>query len=110
MSVISWPPVHGRHPTLRVRTLQRPAPKVQSTLVRIRFHEPNPAADPGIFTPLVRAIFTRRRKTLANALLAYPPAVRATPAAVLAKAGIDGGRRPETLSVGELVRLSDALA
>jgi len=59
---------------------------------------------------MVQAIFTRRRKTLANALLAFPPAVAATPSRPLAAAGIDGARRPETLSISELARLADALA
>lgn len=87
----------------------RPAPKVQSALVRVRFHAPNPPVnDEATFTAIVRAIFTRRRKTLANALLAFPPAGGIGAAAVLGRAGIDGGRRPETLSVPELVRLADA--
>jgi 16S rRNA A1518/A1519 N6-dimethyltransferase RsmA/KsgA/DIM1 with predicted DNA glycosylase/AP lyase activity len=42
----------------------RPAPKVLSALVRLRFHPPLPAvASPQAFTGLVRAVFTRRRKT-----------------------------------------------
>lgn len=87
----------------------RPAPAVQSALVRVRFHAPNPAAsDEATFGAMVRAIFTRRRKTLANALLAFPPAGGTRPAGVLGRADIDGGRRPETLSIAELVRLADA--
>ncbi len=50
----------------------RPAPKVDSAVVRLRFHPPQPPVKQGpVFTDLVRAVFTRRRKTLANALLAY---------------------------------------
>jgi 16S rRNA (adenine1518-N6/adenine1519-N6)-dimethyltransferase len=52
----------------------RPAPKVHSALVRLRFHAPRPpVADLALFATLVQAVFTRRRKTLANALLAYSP-------------------------------------
>jgi len=88
----------------------RPAPKVHSALVRLRFHPPDPPARaPAIFEGLVQAVFTRRRKTLANALLAFPPAADRTPAAVLRTAGVDGRRRPETLTVAEFVRLADAL-
>jgi 16S rRNA (adenine1518-N6/adenine1519-N6)-dimethyltransferase len=88
----------------------RPAPKVQSTLVRLRFHAADPPVrDERVFEGLTQAIFTRRRKTLANALLAYPPAVRQSPTALLALAGIDGQRRPETLSIGELARLADSV-
>lgn len=86
----------------------RPAPRVHSTLVRLRFHAADPPARyPAAFAALTRAIFTRRRKTLANALLAYQPAQPAPPAEALARAAIDGRRRPETLDIGELVRLSD---
>ena len=88
----------------------RPPPKVLSALVRLRFHEPDPPVrNTALFQGLVQAVFTRRRKTLANALLAFPPAVAATPARVLDAAGIDGVRRPETLSIAEFARLADAL-
>jgi 16S rRNA (adenine1518-N6/adenine1519-N6)-dimethyltransferase len=56
----------------------RPAPKVLSSLVRLRFHAPAPpVADPIRFAAVVQAVFTRRRKTLSNALLAYTDAARA---------------------------------
>jgi 16S rRNA (adenine1518-N6/adenine1519-N6)-dimethyltransferase len=88
----------------------RPPPKVLSALVRLRFHSPDPAAqDEAVFAGLVHAVFTRRRKTLANALLAFPPALAATPARMLRDADIDGARRPETLSIPEFVRLADTL-
>jgi 16S rRNA (adenine1518-N6/adenine1519-N6)-dimethyltransferase len=89
----------------------RPQPKVQSALVRLRFHpaEP-PVTDAGLFERLVQAVFTRRRKTLANALLALPRAAQVTPATALRIADLDGRRRPETLTVAEFVRLADALS
>lgn len=88
----------------------RPAPKVQSALVRIRFHAPDPPAkSQETFVAMVRAIFTRRRKTLANALLALPTAPPLAPADALEGAAIDGRRRPETLIISELVRLADEL-
>jgi 16S rRNA (adenine1518-N6/adenine1519-N6)-dimethyltransferase len=87
----------------------RPPPKVRSALVRVRFREPRPPADdPPTFAALVQAIFTRRRKTLANALLALPLSARLPPGAALERAAIDGRRRPETLAVAELVRLANA--
>ena len=87
----------------------RPAPKVQSALVRLRFHPPSPAPRSlETFVGLVKAVFTRRRKTLENALLAFRPGDRAAVSAALVRAGIDGRRRPETLAVEELVRLADA--
>src|SRR5689334_17606946 len=88
----------------------RPAPKVLSALVRLRFHAPNPpVADPIVFAAVVQAVFTRRRKTLANALLAYDRIARGSIPAILAAARLDGRRRPETLTVAEYVRLAGAL-
>jgi 16S rRNA (adenine1518-N6/adenine1519-N6)-dimethyltransferase len=90
----------------------RPPPKVLSSLVRLRFRNPEPAVrDEAFFARLVQAVFTRRRKTLANALLALDgpadtPVMR--PADTLAAAGIDGSRRPETLSIPEFARLADS--
>jgi 16S rRNA (adenine1518-N6/adenine1519-N6)-dimethyltransferase len=89
----------------------RPPPKVLSSLIRLRFREPRPPVrDEALFARLVQAVFTRRRKTLANALLALdgfsaPPVLR--PPEALAAAGIDGSRRPETLSIAEFAGLAN---
>jgi len=89
----------------------RPAPKVRSALVHLRFHPAEPAAQAEtMFVALVRAIFTRRRKTVANALLAFAPSAQLSPALALQRAGIDGSRRPETLSIPELVALADVFS
>jgi 16S rRNA (adenine1518-N6/adenine1519-N6)-dimethyltransferase len=89
----------------------RPAPKVRSALVRVQFRAPRPPShDPRMFAGLVQAIFTRRRKTLSNALLAFPPSTQLPPAVTLARAGLDGRRRPETLTIAELVRLANVFA
>lgn len=105
----------------------RPAPKVQSSLVRLTFHAPDPpVCDLAVFRRIVQAVFTRRRKTLANALLAlgglgklesksrsdtvYSVSSHLTPATALERALIDGTRRPETLSIAEFARLADVYA
>ena len=89
----------------------RPAPKVLSALVRLRFHPPLPTvASPQAFTGIVRAVFTRRRKTLANALHAVDTSGQRSFGPVLEEAGLDGRRRPETLTVAEFARLADAYA
>ena len=88
----------------------RPAPRVESAVVRLTFHPAVPAPrDQHIFEAITQAIFTRRRKTLTNALEAYD-AVPGRPAVMLARAGIDGRRRPETLALAELAALADAYA
>ena len=91
----------------------RPAPKVQSALVRLRFHAPDTLLrSRTTFVALVQAIFTRRRKTLDNALMAFRPSAkspdRASISVLLRQAGIDGRRRPETLDIPELIRLAEA--
>lgn len=105
-----------RHKSDVTRLLQlppgafRPPPKVQSTVVRLAFHSPTPVVrSDDVFASMVQAVFTRRRKTLSNALLASPRAAALGPARLLASAGIDGGRRPETLSLDEFGALADAI-
>ena len=86
----------------------RPAPKVQSSVVRLRFHPPEPGVrDEAVLAGIVGAVFSRRRKTMGNALLAYGGLTPPSAAAALTSAGIDPIRRPETLSVAELCRLAD---
>lgn len=85
----------------------KPAPRVTSSLVRLTFGEPAArVADEAAFERLVLALFSQRRKTLANALRRYDP----TAPAVLALSGLDGRRRPETLQVTEIARLAELFA
>lgn len=87
----------------------RPPPKVDSAVVRLRFHPDEPAAtNRRVFEELVQSVFTRRRKTLTNALLAYRPAGKGAIQKALDRSGIEGRRRPETLDIPEFVRLADA--
>ena len=84
-----------------------PAPKVRSTRRAARVRSPAVRVpDERLFERLVKAMFSQRRKTLANALKAFDP----TAPAVLALAGIDGRRRPETLQVTEIARLAELFA
>jgi len=89
----------------------RPAPKVTSTVVRLTFRAPLVTLidQPG-FEALVRGIFTQRRKTILNALKSLAAAAGITAADALAQAGIDPGRRPQTLEVTELAALADFFA
>jgi len=88
----------------------RPPPKVLSSLVRLRFRAPDPPVrDLAMFGRIVQAVFTRRRKTMANALLALDDGVapRLRPSEALRAADLDGSRRPETVSIAEFARLAD---
>jgi 16S rRNA (adenine1518-N6/adenine1519-N6)-dimethyltransferase len=88
----------------------RPAPRVRSAVVRLVFR-PAPAGvrDPARVVAIVRAIFTQRRKMLANALASLAAERSVSAVTALEQAGIDPKRRPETLGLHELARLSDVL-
>ncbi|WP_346796100.1 16S rRNA (adenine(1518)-N(6)/adenine(1519)-N(6))-dimethyltransferase RsmA [Halomonas sp. Bachu 37] len=83
-----------------------PRPKVDSAIVRLTPHEqlPHTAQDPLLLFDLVREAFGQRRKTLRNNLKGR------IDAEALETLGIDPGRRPQTLSVEEFVRIANHLA
>lgn len=90
-----------------------PVPAVTSTLVRITFppDPPVPVSDPELLTRLVKASLARRRKTLRNNL--RDRLVTGVSSGIIIDsandAAIDLGRRGETLSPDEFVRLADAI-
>ena len=89
----------------------RPAPKVRSAVLRLRFRPPAIAlADEPEFEAMVRSMFTQRRKTLQNALRTYAEGRGAASGDALRWAGVDPGRRAETLQLAELSRLADFFA
>ncbi len=88
----------------------RPAPRVHSAVVRLIFRPPpGEILHPDAVVELVRAVFTQRRKTLANALAPLAASRGAAAKDVLARADIDSRRRPETLTIGEAAQLAEAL-
>jgi 16S rRNA (adenine1518-N6/adenine1519-N6)-dimethyltransferase len=89
----------------------RPAPKVHSAVVRLTFRPPPvPIDDERQFEAMVRSMFTQRRKTLANALAAFAGERGQRAGDVLRATGVDPSRRPETLTLAELARLSGTFA
>lgn len=82
----------------------RPAPKVESAVVRIEpLAEPLvPAALQGIFRKVVNQAFSNRRKTLRRALSGI------LDTAAIAAAGVDGGLRPEALGILDFLGLARA--
>jgi len=84
-----------------------PPPKVRSSLIRLTFGPPAvKVPDEALFDRLVKSLFMQRRKTLLNALKRFDP----TAPAVLALAGLDGSRRPETLELAEIAVLARLFA
>ena len=75
------------------RTAFVPAPKVTSTVVRLRGMRSAPPADvqdEALLFAIVRAAFSQRRKTLINALAAGVPGCdKARAAAAVAACGLD---------------------
>lgn len=81
-------------------TAFRPQPKVWSSVVRLIPKE-NVIAQPEEFRRLLSAAFAQKRKTILNNLKSYMPNAKDA----LEKAGIDPGRRAETLTLDEWNRL-----
>jgi 16S rRNA (adenine1518-N6/adenine1519-N6)-dimethyltransferase len=88
----------------------RPPPQIHSAALNLRFRPPAvPLRDEQVFEAMVRSMFMQRRKTLANALAPFASGRGLDSRAALAAAGIDPGRRAETLQLTELARLADHL-
>ena len=88
----------------------RPPPKVTSAVARLRFRAP--AADVGdqaAFERVVRGVFRQRRKTLVNAFRPVAESFGRSATQVIELAGLDPSKRPETLTVREMARLSRAV-
>ncbi|WP_020649501.1 16S rRNA (adenine(1518)-N(6)/adenine(1519)-N(6))-dimethyltransferase RsmA [Solimonas variicoloris] len=82
----------------------RPAPKVDSAIVRLRPRAPDYAIDDlALFDRVVAAAFSQRRKTLANALKGVADA------ATIAAAGIEPTIRAERLHARDFARLANLL-
>lgn len=83
----------------------RPAPKVDSAIVRLVPHDtlPHPAKDLGTLQAVVRTAFNARRKTLRKALGSLITVDQ------LQNLGIKDGLRPENLSLADYVLIADLL-
>jgi 16S rRNA (adenine1518-N6/adenine1519-N6)-dimethyltransferase len=83
----------------------RPAPKVDSAIVRLVPHKtlPHPAKDLATLQSVVRTAFNARRKTLRKALGGMVTAEQ------LQGLGINDGLRPENLGLADYVAIADML-
>ena len=97
-----------------------PVPRVDSQAVRLDLLQSTEKL-PVLFYPMVRSLFSLRRKKLKNTLSVFAssvimkdrmPPISAVEAAnlVLKKAGISGDIRAETLGIEEFIKLSEAMA
>jgi 16S rRNA (adenine1518-N6/adenine1519-N6)-dimethyltransferase len=108
------------HATARIafavpRDAFEPAPEVESAVVEITPRDPagdNPRLSPPDEEHLWRVVqagFRERRKKLHNVLSRQLPLTAAEVARILDRVGIDGDRRPQTLSVDEWLSLRAAI-
>jgi len=83
----------------------RPAPKVESAIVRLTPLRPPPVqtVDPAVFGRVVATAFGQRRKMLRRSLSGLLDET------MIQSAGVDPGARPEQLDVAAFVRLADTL-
>ena len=107
-----------------------PVPRVNSQGLRFDLLEP-PKDLPGIFYPMLRSLFSSRRKTLQNNLSGFVSsviiknhrdpdtaksaakkngAVRSITADVFSRTSISGGRRAETMDIDEFIRMAGVLS
>lgn len=83
-----------------------PPPKVQSSVIQVTF-EPAPVkiSDHRRLEQVTKALFSQRRKVIANSL----KSITRDPLPILKATGIDPRRRPETLTLAELAALTELL-
>lgn len=89
-----------------------PKPAVDSRVIEVNFFETTPYSGERerFLFKVIKAAFSKRRKTLRNSLAGSELGIDTkVSASVLETAGIDPVRRAETLNVEEYSRLSDAL-
>jgi len=89
----------------------RPPPQVESAVVRLT-PRATPRVPPALqarFEKVVKAAFSSRRKTLANALAGALGVSLGTAREAATTCGVDPGRRAETLTIEEFVELTARL-
>lgn len=90
----------------------RPAPKIYSSVVRLRMR-PEPAAsvsDEKLFVELIKVLFSQRRKTVMNNLRSgYTRLGLQHCVDVFTEVGVDPKRRAETLSIAEAARICEVI-
>lgn len=86
-----------------------PQPEVFSTVLEVNFpRKGRLEVDENLFDKLLRGSFTHRRKTIRNGLTSTPEFsfTKGKVESILESAGIDSGKRPEELTLGEFARLA----
>ncbi|MDX9916684.1 MAG: 16S rRNA (adenine(1518)-N(6)/adenine(1519)-N(6))-dimethyltransferase RsmA [Gudongella sp.] len=92
---------------LRVpKSVFMPQPKIDSTVVRLKLKKELPDIDRELYSKLVKAAFSKRRKTIINALSTYGLEFdKQTLKEALQRAGIEETARGEELTVEKYIQL-----
>ena len=94
------------------RHMFEPQPKVDSAVLRmdLRKEKPVTVRDEKVFFQCIKGGFGQRRKTLLNSLSGTAGAGKEEIEKALDEAGVDKGRRAETLTIEEFAKIADILA
>ena len=89
-----------------------PQPKVDSAVLRLRLRQESPVelTDKAVFFSCIKHGFGQRRKTLHNSLTGVGGLSKEQVGRVLEEAGIDPGRRAETLYMEEFAAIANGVA
>ncbi|MGI6766622.1 MAG: 16S rRNA (adenine(1518)-N(6)/adenine(1519)-N(6))-dimethyltransferase RsmA [Lentihominibacter sp.] len=89
-----------------------PPPNVDSAVLNLKIRKEKPAEvkDRKVFFDCIKAGFGQRRKTLLNSLSGAGGTEKERVKEILEAAGIEPGRRAETLSVEEFARIANEMA
>jgi len=89
----------------------RPRPRVDSAVIRLRFHHPPPvrARDEELLFRLARALFSGRRKMIRTGLRRFGDFPPERLGSVEKRSGVSLASRPEELDVAAWCRLTDAV-
>lgn len=87
-----------------------PVPKVDSSIVRIDVYDKYAGADKKKVNKAIKCAFMMRRKTLLNNLTAVYPVQKDEAAKILESLNIDLKARGETLTLDQIIEISDLLS
>lgn len=87
-----------------------PVPKVDSSIVRIDVYDKYAGVDKKKVNKAIKCAFMMRRKTLLNNLTAFYPVQKDEAAKILESLNIDLKARGETLTLDQIIEISDLLS
>lgn len=88
------------------KTVFIPQPKVDSAVIRLKINNKFPDIDQDIVFKIVRAAFSKRRKTILNTLSSGLDIEKDQVRLLLEECGIETNKRAENLSIDDYIKLS----